>query len=224
MGPDITFRIGLIHQKRGPCAKTFFESNEAIIIGIGPSKMDGAGAEVFGVFNCFPQEKRHSAQIVKAGITAAVLVDHSIFVTERENGGNRCFIFARDANEGAIAQTLQHILKPHKRRRRKRLATASQYGEIIKSAKKTFRATFFVKQTFARGTADFSLDGVFVQITKKFFDAGPQIESVKQIFAAILKFCPIDKRTVGLQGTQFNLPPFPCQPAALEKTEQFRKL
>lgn len=136
--PNATLWICLIYQKRRARAKTFFEGDEAVVIGIGPSEVDGGSANAFGVFDGFPQQERHATEIVKAGIAATVFVNDSIFVTECENGGNRFFIFAGNANKRAIAQTAQDIFKPCKRRRRKRLTTPGEHGESVKSAKKTF--------------------------------------------------------------------------------------
>ena len=42
---------------------------------------------------------------------------------------------------------------------------------------------------------------------------------MKQIFAAVAKLCPIDKRASRLQRTQFDFVPFPFREAPLEKGE-----
>lgn len=180
---------------------------------------------MFCFFNGLPQEERHRTESVKSGVTGAVLEEHGVFEMQREDrAGEFAASCGRNADLRALAQTLNDIPEPIKRRRWKRFSAASNHGQSEEVAQLVIGPAFLVAQSFSKRPSNLSLRGVSVQSAKELLKARLEIQAVKDELLAVTVVGPVRERIHCAGRTKLDTRPSGVRNALFKKRQQLEQV
>ena|SRR5580700_4745431 len=93
-------------------APVFLKRYESKIAPIRTSHLILLQSLVLGFFDGIPKQKGHPSKPVKPRIAATILVDHALFVGEREDACNRQIVFNRNSNLEIFAECGNQSVEP----------------------------------------------------------------------------------------------------------------
>src|ERR1700687_2791417 len=133
---------------------------------------------VLGFFDGTPKQKGHPSKAVEPRIATTVLVDHGLFVGEREDTSNGHIVLSRDSNLQILAECGNQAAEPRKWWWRQTLPAPRDHQQLIKLLKQLLRGSFLIMQFLALGSPNLSLDTILVKIVKQLLRAFTQVQRV----------------------------------------------
>src|SRR5258705_10821260 len=119
------------------------------------------------MLNRLPIKQVHAAHIVETCVRAAVFVNQSLFVANRDHGGDWTALPVHHANRQRATESLHQIRKPDPRRRRKIVSLSCPDEKFVELIEKFNRGTFRTRKTFALRPPDLSLRRTLMTIEKQ---------------------------------------------------------
>jgi hypothetical protein len=180
-------RIANVRNPRPRRSQTIFECQQTGIFQLCPSKIDLAGPVCLAFLNHSPKEKRHSAQVVKSFVGAAVLVHYRSPVLQCEDGSDGETTFADQANRDIGARAGDNVAEPRFGLWQYLVTSARDPHEPIEVINQLRRASLLVREMFAFGSLDAALYAAFMQAGEYLAKRRRQIEHMEPEALALNK-------------------------------------
>ena len=174
-------RVGPVDEGGTDRAKSLFEGDEAVIFAVRPAHVQLLHSKFHGFLDGVPDKQGHAAERVKTGITAAVLIDHGLFVGESKDACDWLIILGGDPDFQLVAKELYEGSKPSQRLRGQAVTATGTQEKQIKFCQDRFRVPFFTFQPFPIGPANPLLERCFVEARKNFGSASIQEKTMRAV-------------------------------------------
>ena len=160
----------------------FLKRYEAGGATVGASHLKFLETLVLGLLDRVPKEKRHSAQSVEPCITATILVNHCLFVGNRQDTRHRPIVLGHNSDLQVFPKRGNQCAKPRLWLWWQEQSPTGDDQKLIELLQQYFRCPFLVFQPFPLGSSNLSLNTTFVEIVEQFLRASSaQIETMKTI-------------------------------------------
>jgi hypothetical protein len=188
-----------------------------MMVAIRPAEIQFNEAATLGVLDRRPEEHLHSAQRVRRGVGAPVLVNERVLEIEGEDTGYGARPFQRDMNRQSVAEQAGEVAEPIERLWRENLSAACHHEEPVELSEEIVRPARLICQMLALCSADFALHAVFVEAVIQEFERRAQIYSMEDELSASAE----SRRKIGdvRRWSEFDVLPPPARLFGSQKPE-----